>query len=139
MPKKVKKYRGSRTHGGGSRKKRRGSGNRGGYGNAGTGKRADHKKFTILKEHGLAYFGKRGFKRKALTKKIKAINISQLPENPKLNLKELGFNKLLGKGSPKLKYQITVDSCSRKAKEKIEKAGGQVTTLEKQGPKAEEK
>ena len=114
--KKVRKYRGSRTHGGGSRKKRRGSGNRGGYGNAGTGKRADHKKFTILKEYGLSYFGKKGFKRKALAKTIKAINISQLPENPELNLKEHGYNKLLGKGSPKLKYQITVESCSAKAK-----------------------
>ena len=36
--KKVTKYRGSVTHGGGSRKKRRGAGSIGGRGNAGTGK-----------------------------------------------------------------------------------------------------
>ena len=41
--KKVRKYRGSKTHGGGHMKKRRGSGNRGGFGKAGTGKRADQK------------------------------------------------------------------------------------------------
>ena len=39
--KKVGKYRGSKTHGGGHMKKRRGAGNRGGRGMAGTGKRAD--------------------------------------------------------------------------------------------------
>ncbi|MBD3259575.1 50S ribosomal protein L15, partial [Candidatus Woesearchaeota archaeon] len=36
--KKVKKMRGSKTHGGGNMR-RRGAGNRGGRGNAGTGKR----------------------------------------------------------------------------------------------------
>ena len=42
--KKVVKYRGHSNHGGGMRKKRRGAGSRGGRGNAGTGKRAGHKK-----------------------------------------------------------------------------------------------
>lgn len=126
--KKDKKYRGSNTHGGGSHKKRRGSGNRGGYGNAGTGKRADHRKFTILKKFGLSYLGKTGFHRKT-TIKVKTINICDLPETPKINLKELGYNKLLGKGTPKVKYEITVDTCSEKAKAKIEKSGGKVNVL----------
>jgi large subunit ribosomal protein L15 len=126
--KKDKKYRGSNTHGCGSHKKRRGSGNRGGYGNAGTGKRADHRKFTILKKYGLSYLGKKGFKIKN-TSEVKAINISDLPETPKINLKEKGYNKLLGKGTPKIKYEITVDSCSEKAKAKIEKSGGKITLL----------
>ena len=118
-------------------KKRRGSGNRGGYGNAGTGKRADHKKFTILKEYGLAYFGKRGFKRNVPLTPIKTINIADLPETPKLNLKELGYNKLLGRGTPKLKYEITVESCSAKAKAKIEKNNGKVIVLTEKVPKKE--
>ena len=84
--KKDKSYRGSNTHGGGSHKKRRGSGNRGGYGNAGTGKRADHRKFTILKKFGLSYFGKRGFKRKN-AELLKKINICELPKTPKIKSK----------------------------------------------------
>ena len=43
-------------------KKRRGAGNRGGRGMAGSGKRADQKKPTILKLYGSSYFGKRGEK-----------------------------------------------------------------------------
>jgi large subunit ribosomal protein L15 len=126
--KKDKSYRGSNTHGGGSHKKRRGSGNRGGYGNAGTGKRADHRKFTILKKFGLSYFGKRGFKRKN-AELLKKINICELPKTPKINLKTMGYDKLLGKGSPTIKYDITVNSCSERAKEKIEKSGGKITLL----------
>ncbi len=125
---KDKKYRGSNTHGGGSHKKRRGSGNRGGYGNAGTGKRADHRKFTILKKFGLSYLGRRGFTRNNAVE-VKTINICDLPLTPKLNLGELGYNKLLGKGTPKVKYEITVDTCSEKAREKIEKSGGKVNIL----------
>lgn len=63
MPKlRVKKYRGSRTCGGGSHKKRRGAGHRGGRGNAGVHK---HKylKFLKLEKLGLYEFGKHGFTR----------------------------------------------------------------------------
>ena len=126
--KKDRKCRGSNTHGGGSHKKRRGSGNRGGYGNAGTGKRADHRKFTILKKFGLSYLGKVGFHHKNAVKTC-AINICDLPETSKLNLAELGYNKLLGKGTPKIKYEITVDTCSEKAKAKIQKSGGKINIL----------
>ena len=48
--KKVVKQRGSHTHGWGSKKKHRGAGNRGGRGMAGSGKRADQRKPSILKE-----------------------------------------------------------------------------------------
>lgn len=125
---KARRYRGSNTHGCGSHKKRRGSGNRGGFGNAGTGKRADQKKFSVLKKYGPSYFGKHGFIKKNAVK-IKAINIGDLPLTPKINLKDLGYNKLLGKGVSKVKYDITVDFCSKKAKDKIEKSGGKVTVL----------
>ena len=60
--KKVTKQRGSKTHGWGSMKKHRGAGNRGGRGKAGTGKRADTKKPTIINLFGAkGYFGKKGF------------------------------------------------------------------------------
>ncbi|MBR9702534.1 50S ribosomal protein L15, partial [Candidatus Woesearchaeota archaeon] len=48
--KKVTKYRGSKTHGCGSMKKRRGAGHRGGRGRAGSGKRGDAKKPSYWKE-----------------------------------------------------------------------------------------
>src|SRR3989344_9386542 len=60
---KFTRMRGTHTHGGGSKKKNRGAGNRGGRGMAGSGKRAEQKKPKILKEFGTSYFGKKGFKR----------------------------------------------------------------------------
>jgi len=71
--KKVTKYRGSKTHGGGAMKKRRGAGNRGGRGNAGSGKRADSKKPSIWADK--YYFGKHGFKKKGIKEKICAVNV----------------------------------------------------------------
>ncbi len=130
--KKVKKYPGSQTCRGGSRKKRRGSGNRGGRGKAGTGKRAKHKKFSVLKKFGLAYFGKHGFKRpQKVIQKENAITILDLPSQPTtLDLTKLGYTKLLSKGKPKQKYTLTINACSKRAKEKIEAAGGKVITKE---------
>ena len=134
--KKVRKYRGSHTHGGGSKKKRRGSGNRGGFGMAGTGKRADQKKTSILKEFGNTYFGKKGFVSRN-KKNIKAINLENLEkkylakakketDSYHLNLNELGYQKLLGTGKVTKKLIITCLSCSEKAKDKIEKIGGKI-------------
>ncbi len=63
MPKKkVKKFRGSRTHGKGRNRRNRGAGCRGGRGNAGVHK---HKylKFIKLAKLGLYQFGKYGFTR----------------------------------------------------------------------------
>ncbi len=57
--KKVTKYRGSKTHGGGSMKKRRGAGSRGGRGRAGSGKKGDVKKPSYWHEY--PYSGKKGF------------------------------------------------------------------------------
>ena len=42
--------KGMGTHGGGARKKRKGSGHRGGKGMSGSGKRADHKKTLVTKK-----------------------------------------------------------------------------------------
>jgi large subunit ribosomal protein L15 len=134
--KKVLRYRGHRTHGGGAAKKRRGAGNRGGRGMAGSGKRADQKKPTILKLYGNKYFGKKGFISKN-PRKVKAVNISYIEKNIDkfekkgdsfiINLKDLGINKLLGAGYVKNKLIVTVESASKKAVEKIKKAGGDIT------------
>lgn len=139
--KKVVKQRGSMTHGWGSKKKHRGAGNRGGRGMAGTGKRADQKKLSVLKEYGTSYFGKKGFF-KHNKKIVNAINISyieeQLPElvakklaseeNGKfvIDLKNLGYDKLLGSGKITKQFVITAESASKKAVERIKKVGGEI-------------
>jgi large subunit ribosomal protein L15 len=125
--KKSKTLRGSNSHGWGSRKRHKGAGSRGGRGFAGSGKRADQKKISIIKEYGHTYFGKLGFRRpqKQLIM-VKTINIGELPDQDKINLTELGYTKLLSKGKAKRKYEITVSSFSAKAKEKVEAAGGKI-------------
>ncbi len=137
---KVVRYRGSQTHGGGAKKKRRGAGHRGGRGMAGSGKRADQKKPTILKLYGPEYFGKHGFVHH-IKKNKKVINLDHLNEILKdlikenkikregnkyvVNLRELGYNKLLGKGSVKEELHI-IGNVSKKAKDKIESNKGSV-------------
>lgn len=129
------RQRGCKTHGYGSKKKHRGAGNRGGRGMAGSGKRADHKKQLIIKKYGTEYFGKHGFTSRR--KKLKPINISSLENIPlskeeegkfTLDLNKIGYNKLLSAGKPTKKYKILVKYFSKKAKEKIEKAGGEIVS-----------
>ena len=133
MPVKIRKknirQRGSKTHGWGAMKK-----HRGGRGMAGSGKREKQKKTLILKLYGNEYFGKRGFNRpQKVIKKIKTINISDLKKfkDTTLDFKKLGYDKLLGKGITKIKYNITINSCSKSAKEIIEKAGGSIKLFKK--------
>ncbi len=125
--KKNTRQRGKTTYGFGSMKKHRGAGNRGGRGMAGSGKRADQIKTWIYKEFGHEYFGKHGFTRPQSTQKHELIiNIENLPDQDTINLTEKGYTKLLSKGSPKRKHHIIVVACSKKAREKIEKAGGKI-------------
>jgi large subunit ribosomal protein L15 len=131
--------RGSQTHGWGSKKKHRGSGNRGGHGFSGTGKRADSKKPSIWKDS--KFFGKHGFFSKG-RKKQKVINISKLDEKIDswlgakviskendtyvIDLKKIGYDKLLGTGRINKKMKINVSSISAGAKDSILEAGGEV-------------
>lgn len=140
--KKVLKYRGSHTHGGGAKKKRRGAGHRGGRGMAGSGKRAHHKKQLVFKLYGKDYFGKKGFHSKR--KKLKAINISFLEDNFEkllhdkiitkknelfeVNLDKIGCGKLLSSGNPTRGYKIFAKTFSEKTKVKIESAGGEIAS-----------
>ncbi len=146
MPAKKRKknirMRGSMTHGWGAKKKHRGAGNRGGRGMAGSGKRADQKKPTILKLYGTAYYGKKGFRFHGKKIKQNGINISYLDENldrlieKKLVLKEndfyvvdldkIGYNKLLAGGNTNKKFKIITLLSSKNAIEKIKNAGGEV-------------
>ena len=123
---KLSRYRGSHTHGGGSKKKRRGAGNRGGRGKAGSGKKADQKA-SLYKKKG--YFGKQGFF--SILKKQKAITLTRLAiiaeEGKLINLTELGYGKLLGSGMVSKPIKVQVEKATSKAIKKIESAKGSVT------------
>lgn len=136
---KKSRYRGSQTHGGGAKKKRRGAGHRGGRGMAGSGKRADSKKPSIWKE---PYFGKRGFTSKSRRKKDAVINLNLLEEKlpqfiaqgsaskgketVSVDLGKAGYTKLLGEGAARTRMKVTVFYASRQAIEKVTQAGGEV-------------
>lgn len=144
---KVVKYRGSKTHGGGSKKKRRGAGHRGGRGMAGTGKRADQKKPTIFKLYGNTYFGRHGFKRPN-TVTVRAINVGMLNDMlPKLaaekkvseekgmyvvDLESLGYDKLLGSGKVTHRMRVKAKAVSLNAVEKVAANGGETTSVQKE-------
>ena len=137
---KVRKYRGKTTHGGGHRKKRRGAGSRGGKGNAGTGKRAGHKKAGMKYVH----LGSHGFlPRRSESVSAKVINVGDLtpPIISKwtqegkatkegsyllINLTQLGYGKLLGTGTAHAKLKLVVSQWSSQAEEKVKAAGGEL-------------
>lgn len=151
--KKKSRMRASTTHGWGSRKKHRGAGNRGGRGMAGTGKRADSIKPSIWKD--TKYFGKFGFKRNVRKRDIKTINIVELEKRLDdyldknliskqkdvyvIDLGKLGFQKLLGDGKVTKKLKITAEYASKKAVEKIGKAGGDVILPKKEAKEKKQK
>lgn len=140
--KKNSRQRGSKTHGWGAMKKHRGAGNRGGRGHAGTGKRSDCKKPSVWAIED--FYGGKGFtpRRK---KEIVSCNIEQLERNYKYlikqkNIKEenniatidlgtIGIIKLLGKGNPTKKWNITVQQASEAAIKKIAETGGTVNIV----------
>ena len=122
--KKSTRFRGTHTHGRGGKKKARGSGHRGGFGMAGTGKRADQRKSFILNLN-KEYFGKEGLKPKK--KRYLIINVGDI-EKIAQGKKEINLTgyKILGEGEIQEAVNITADSASESAIKKIKKAGGNV-------------
>ena len=127
----------SRTRGRGH-KKGRGAGLRGGRGNAGC-----HKTKRIMYERVGRVWGAHGFKRpQTVVMANNAINLNIIEENASewvnqgnaskkgkivsIDLKEMGYDKLLGTGVPSQAYKITISAASAKAVEKVEAAGGEV-------------
>ncbi|MFP4523764.1 MAG: uL15m family ribosomal protein [Candidatus Woesearchaeota archaeon] len=134
------RYRGSKTHGGGSMKKRRGAGHRGGRGAAGSGKRGDAKKPSIWKN--TRYAGNHGFVSKTRTRNA-PVTLAHLERftrtlqdegylsvkdgSHSIDLGKAGYTKLLGTGQATRKWAITVPNATDGAIEKVKKAGGTVT------------
>ena len=125
------------THGTGARKNKRDTGNKGGKGMSGSGKRADHKKTLVTKLYGHGYFGKKGItsigtkrdKRQRISlstivnnldslgkKTAKGWEIS-LPKAKILNVKDFEVKE---------KLIITAMEASKGAIESVKKAGGDI-------------
>lgn len=149
--KKNTRQRGSTTHGWGAMKKHRGAGNRGGRGNAGSGKRADQRKASYWnnkrvmragQKPGQDYFGKHGFHSVTRTE-VRSLNVreldsclaslvSQKQATKKgaafvVDLAAIGYDKLLGSGRITQSVQVSVRAASPRAVEKVAAAGGAVT------------
>jgi len=139
---KIRKMRGSRTVGGGCSKKRRGAGHRGGRGNAGLHK----SKWTWTVKYDPKHFGKYGFKRPPRSiLKFNTVNLDYLDEKSEelvkqglaqskngaieIDITDLGYNKVLGKGRVNRPLVIKSPKFSSLAIQKIEEAGGEVIVL----------
>ncbi len=129
MVSRTNKFRGSRYHGRG-KKAGRGAGKRGGRGNAGLNK---HKVMTRLK-YMPGHWGMHGFNRhpglRVVNTSINLGEVSELAEEDSINLRGMGYDKLLGRGSIDRALKITVSEASARAIEKVEAAGGTVETDE---------
>ena len=139
---KINKMRGSRSIGGGCTKKRRGAGHKGGKGKAGLGKH--HWTWTVKNDPN--HFGKYGFKRpQKMTNKIKPVNIGYLDDNSEkllakgiatkegdtivIDVTDLGYGKVLGKGNLLKPLLIKSPAFSASAEDKIQEAGGEAIKL----------
>jgi large subunit ribosomal protein L15 len=136
---KVRRQRGSRTHGWGQIGQHRAGGGRGGHGKAGL----DKHKWTYVVKHDPTYWLKHGFvSARTLGKTVNIINVGKLDdltdrlESEKklekkdkkifLDLESLGFDKLLGTGSVNKPIVVKVGAYSEAASRKLEEAGGEI-------------
>lgn len=143
--KKVRKMRGSRTHGYGRVGQHRKGGQRGGKGKAGRHKHL----WSYVVKYEPDYFGKHGFHRPFAVQRIPlTINIGELDEMVdllldkgyaekvgdviKMDLTKLHVDKLLGNGKVRHKFHIIVNNATEKAIQKIKAAGGNIEISEKE-------
>lgn len=146
MTSKKRRQRGTRTHGGGTHKNRRGAGHRGGRGRAGRDKHEFHNYEPL---------GKSGFKRPQKTREtVETVNVRELDEDvPVLEADGLaepegdGFRidardvvedgydadrvKVLGAGRVHNELIVVADDFSDRAKEALMEAGGEAVRSER--------
>ena len=140
---KYTKYLGKRYARRGKNDRNRGAGCRGGRGNAGW-RFKKQKLLKILKENPEKFKDKRGFV-PPRRREIREMNLHQLEdlvfklksqgkikeEDGKIvvNLKDFGYNKLLGAGAISIPVKVYTEYASESAVEKIQKAGGEIITM----------
>ena len=152
MTNKKKRQRGSRTHGGGTHKNRRGAGHRGGRGAAGRDKHEFHNYGPL---------GKHGFKRPdAVQDEVAEVSVQRLDEDAAVlaaeglaeesgdgyavdarDVAEDGWEvdvvKVLGDGQVRNDLTVTADAFTAGAVERIEAAGGEAVLSERAEEAAE--
>jgi large subunit ribosomal protein L15 len=138
--KKIRKLRGSRTCGWGRVAQHRGSGHRGGFGNAGGHKHMWSRTVVEDPDH----FGKKGFRAHRKILQPRTLNLDEIPsivkdvgkkgESPekkvKINVTNLGYDKVLGRGKIEKPIIVEAPSFSKTAKGKIESAGGKAVVIQ---------
>ena len=141
MTSKKRRQRGSRTHGGGTHKNRRGAGHRGGRGRAGRDKHEFHNYDPI---------GKHGFKRpEGSQRTVAEVNVQRLDEDAALlaadglaeadgdayhidvrdvadDADDADLVKVLGSGQVRQELHLVADAFSETAAELVTEAGGSV-------------
>ena len=142
MKKRIKRIRGTRTCGGGSHKKRRGKGSKGGSGHAGA--YSHHVVWSlkrgIIKGHNASrpyQYGSSddttmnvGELEEMLGELLTAGKAEEKGDGIYLDVRELGVQKILGKGNVTRKLMLKAEKISKTAQEKIERLGGSVVDLE---------
>ena len=139
--KRNRKFNGTRNHGKGNAKNRRGKGGKGGWGRAGTGKH----RFTyvaVYERHWMKNGGRYGFANQTARAELPVMNlyeIDQLVQKGKIEKKDGKFTfdfegKVLGTGSITVPITVRALAFSEKAKEKLKACGGSAVMPE---PKAE--
>jgi len=134
---KVRKRRGSRTHGWGQIGQHRKTGAKGGRGESGKHKH----KWTWILRYDRDYFGKHGFFRPN-RREVKSMNLLQLAtviENLEeqgllkivddrivVDLNSMGVKKIIGGGRIKRPLLVIVENWTKTAEEKIREAGGEI-------------
>ncbi len=153
MTSKKRRQRGSRTHGGGTHKNRRGAGHRGGRGKAGRDKHEFHN-YEKREKH--------GFKRpQGVRPTVAEIDVRKLDEDAILYVAdgdaeetddgyaidardvvedghEVDIVKVLGTGQVRNTLEITADAFSETAEAKLEAGGGEAIVSERGQARAEE-
>ena len=128
---KVRRMRGSRTHGYGQIGQHRHSGKQGGHGNAGLHKH----KWSWLNLHDPDHFRRDPFKPPSFHKVEKWANVGDLGSFAgdadksgavAIDLASKGVEKLLGGGTVTRAFNVKVSSYTERAKQKLEKAGGRI-------------
>ncbi len=139
--KKHSRFRGYRTYHG-SHKKQKGAGGRGGKGQAGL----DNHKKGYMQKYDPDHFGKHGFKRHySLVRHINSINLKDLEQmihnlkeqklvaeeegKIKVNLGEIGYDKLLGSGKVTTPLIVEGKYFSKNAIKKLEQVGGKAVKI----------
>jgi large subunit ribosomal protein L15 len=149
MTDKKRRQRGSRTHGGGTHKNRRGAGSRGGRGAAGRDKHEFHRHDPL---------GKHGFDRpEAVTDTVAEVRVRELDEEIRALVEagvaeteddgyridardaaedghEADAVKLLGGGQVYNELHVVADAFTAGAVELVEEAGGSVSLTERAEP-----